>query len=113
MFKEHEERQVLLGIEEALVFLRRLESKLDTLLAKETIMAQTLADLQAAVAAETTIDASAVTLLGGLSAQIAALKSAGTDPATAAAIDALATQVTTDTSSLSAAVTANTPAATS
>ncbi len=70
---------------------------------------QTLADLQADVAASTTAEQSAITLLTGLSAQIAALKTTQTDPATAAAIDALATQVTAGTSGLSAAVVANTP----
>lgn len=94
------------GMDELLGLLR-------TLIAKEIAMTKTLTDLQADVAAETTVNQSAVTLLQGLSAQIAALKNAGTDPTTAAAIDALAAQVEGNTSSLSDAVTANTPAATS
>lgn len=72
---------------------------------------KSLSDLQADVSAETTVDGSILTLVSGLSDQIAALKTTQTDPATAAAIDALATQVETNTASLSAAVAANTPAA--
>lgn len=65
----------------------------------------TLADLQAAVAAEDTVIDSAITLLQGLAAQIAALTP------NQAAIDALAADVSAKTQSLAAAVTANTPAA--
>lgn len=72
---------------------------------------KSLADLQADVARETSVTQAAVTLLGGLSQQIANLKSNNTDPTTAAAIDALASQVENSTDALSAAVTANTPAA--
>lgn len=72
---------------------------------------QTLADLQAAVAADTTVEQSAVTLLTGLSVQIAALKTTQTDPATGAAIDALVTQVKSNSSNLADAVTTNTPVA--
>jgi len=66
-----------------------------------TIM-QTLADLQAAVAAEDTVIDSAVTLIQGLAAQIAALKP------DQAAIDALATDVKAKGDALAAAITANT-----
>lgn len=72
---------------------------------------KTLEDLKADVASEETVITANNTLLAGLSAQIAALKTTQTDPATAAAIDALATQVEADRDSLSAAVVANTPAA--
>jgi prefoldin subunit 5 len=65
----------------------------------------TLAALQAAVAAEDTVIQSAVTLLNGIQAQIAALTP------DQAAIDALAADVQTQTQALSAAVAANTPAA--
>lgn len=64
-----------------------------------------LADLQAAVAAEDTVVDSAIALLQGLSAQIAALKP------DQAAIDALAADVAAKTQSLADAVAANTPAA--
>ena len=70
---------------------------------KETIMA-TLADLQTAVANEDTVIDSAITLLQGLAAAVAALKP------NQAAIDALAADITAKTQALSDAVVANTPA---
>lgn len=79
----------------------------------ESFMADVKASLDALTAkvnAEATVEQSAITLLQGLSAQIAALKSGSTDAATAAAIDALASQVGTQTQTLADAVTANTPA---
>lgn len=91
--------------------LDRIEALLISLLQKETAMAKTIQDLTNDVANEQTVEASAITLLNGLTASIAALKTQGTDPATAAAIDALASQVETNTAGLSAAVTTNTPAA--
>lgn len=71
---------------------------------EERIMA-TLAELQAAVAAEDTVIDSAVALINGLADQIAALQP------DQAAIDALAVEVRGKTADLSAAVTARTPAA--
>lgn len=65
----------------------------------------TLQDLQAAVAAEDTVIDSAIALLRGLAAQVAAL------PPDQAAIDALAADITAKTGVLSAAVSANTPGA--
>jgi hypothetical protein len=66
-----------------------------------------LSDLQDAVTAEDTVIDSAVTLISGLAAQIAALIAAGnSDPA----LQALHDDIVTKTASLSAAVTANTPA---
>ncbi len=61
--------------------------------------------LQAQVEAQTTVEQSAVTLIQGLAAQIAA---AGTDPAKLAA---LTQQLKTSADALAAAVSANTPAA--
>lgn len=87
---------------------RKLDDISTALKSMETLIMKTLADLQNDVAADTTAEQSAITLLGGLSAQIAALKTTQTDPNTAAAIDALATEVETNTSTLAAAVTANT-----
>jgi hypothetical protein len=72
---------------------------------QETIMSA-LTDLQAAVAAEDTVIASAVTLINGIPALIAA---AGTDPA---ALTALQSDITAQATALAAAVAANTPAAT-
>ncbi len=68
-------------------------------------MSQAMDDLKAAVDAEDTVIASAVTLLNGLGAQIAA--TAG-DPAKVAA---LAADVNAQAAALAAAVAANTPAA--
>ena len=66
-----------------------------------------LTDLQAAVAAEDTVIASAITLLQGLKAQLDAAIASG-DPA---ALTALSTDIGNQTAALSAAITANTPAA--
>jgi len=66
-----------------------------------------LSDLQAAVAQETTVSQSAITLLQGLKAQLDALIAAGNDDP---ALAALTAQLSTDTSALAAAVSANTPA---
>lgn len=65
----------------------------------------TLADVQAAVTAEDTVVDSAVTLLQGLAAQVAALTP------NQAAIDALAADIGAKTQALADAVAANTPAA--
>ncbi len=78
---------------------------LKQLIKKETEMSQQLTDLQAAVAQEITVEQSAITLLNGLAAQLAA---AGTDPA---ALQTLHDQILASSNALAAAVTANTPAA--
>jgi hypothetical protein len=80
-------------------------AKLDQLLTQGTHIMATLTDLQAAVTAEDTVVDSAITLLNGLAAQIAALQP------NQAAIDALAADVTAKTKTLADAVAANTPAA--
>lgn len=67
-------------------------------------MSQQLTDLQAAVAAEDTVIASAVTLIEGLAAQLAA---AGTDPV---ALQALTDDINAKAQELAGAVAANTPA---
>ena len=71
---------------------------------QEKIMAA-IDDLATAVAAEDTVIDSAITLLQGLSAALAA---AGTDPAKLAALQ---TDITAKTKTLADAVAANTPAA--
>lgn len=68
-----------------------------------TIMAD-LSALQAEVQNNTSVEQSAITLLNGLAAQLAA---AGTDPA---ALAAIVTQLQTNDAALAAAVAANTPA---
>jgi hypothetical protein len=89
-----------------------LKAKLDQILAivqavqtqGKQIMA-TLADVQAAVTAEDTVVDSAVVLIQGLAAQVAALQP------NQAAIDALAADIKGKSDALAAAVAANTPAA--
>jgi uncharacterized protein involved in exopolysaccharide biosynthesis len=68
--------------------------------------------LTADIAAETDLIKSAQTAFAGLAQQIADLKGqVSQDPATQAAIDALAQQVESNNAALSAAIPANTPAA--
>jgi len=67
-------------------------------------MSQQLDSLKAAVAAEATVIDSAIALINGLAAQIAAL------PADSAAIAQLATDVKAKSDALATAVTVNTPA---
>jgi len=70
-----------------------------------------LTAITADVAAETTADQSAVTLLTALSAEIQSLAATAETPADSAALAALATQLSTNSTALAAAVVANTPAA--
>lgn len=84
---------------------KTVNDKLDLILAKETKMATTLDDLTADVAQETTVDASIVTLLNNIAAQ---LKAAGQDQAK---LDALHAAIQSNIQTISGAVTANTPAA--
>lgn len=77
----------------------------DILAKLEAIMA-TLAEVQAAVTAEDTVIDSAIALIQGLAAQVAALAP------NQAAIDALAADIKNKSDALAAAVAANTPAAT-
>ena len=64
-----------------------------------------LDDLTTQVAANTSVEQSAITLIEGIAAQLAA---AGTDPAK---LEALKTQLTASATALAAAITANTPVA--
>jgi hypothetical protein len=80
-------------------------NRLDLILSKQETMMAAIDDLQAAVAAEDTVIDSAITLIQGIPALIAA---AGVDPAKLAALQ---TDITTKSSALAAAVAANTPAA--
>lgn len=74
-----------------------------------------LTALQAQVATDTTVEQSAVTLINGISAQIAAAvaaaQAAGATPAQLAEITAITTSLGTNNTALAAAVAANTPAA--
>jgi hypothetical protein len=70
--------------------------------------AQDVLDLQAAVASETTVEGSAITLLQSLSAQLTAAL-ASSNPV--AAVEAVVTTMNANQTALAAAVVANTPAA--
>jgi hypothetical protein len=80
-------------------------AQLTALLAQGSKIMATVADVQADVTSQTTVIGSAVTLLQGLSAQLAA---AGTDPV---ALQAIKDSLDSNTASLAAAVVANTPGA--
>jgi ABC-type transporter Mla subunit MlaD len=88
--------------------LRALRHKIDALHSfvheRFHAMSSTLQSLQDAVTAENSVIDSAVTLIQGLAAEIAALKP------TQEAIDALAASVKAKSDALAAAVSANTPA---
>ena len=78
-------------------------------------LSDAIADLQTKVEADTTVDQSAITLLGGLTSMIQALKDqvaqAADVPAAVAAIQAFKSQLENNQATLSAAVVANTPSA--
>jgi len=90
---------------EVLRRLTEIENKVDLMLDRQETIMSALDDLQAAVAAEDTVIDSAITLINGIPALIAA---AGTDPAKLAALQ---TDITTKSKALADAVAANTPAA--
>jgi hypothetical protein len=83
----------------------RIERLLTALLAQETKNMALLDALTAQVAAQATVEQSAITLINGIAARVQA---AAGDPV---AVAALVTQLQTSASALSAAVLANTPAA--
>lgn len=74
-------------------------------------------ELQADVTEETSVDQSAITLIQGIPALIAAAvataQAAGATPAQLASFDQLGAQITANATALAAAVTAGTPAAAS
>jgi hypothetical protein len=83
--------------------LTRIERKLDALAHQENIIMADLTALTAEVAETTAVEQSAITLIQGIAAQLAA---AATDPA---AVQALADQLSSGAAGLAAAVAANTP----
>ena len=83
---------------------------LNRLISQEKEMAIDLTKLTAEVANNTTVETSVVALLGQLTAIIKAIPPS-TDPTTQAALDQLTATLTTNDSTIAAAVTANTPAA--
>ena len=90
---------------EVLARLEAIENKLDLVYNRQGKIMSTIDDLQAAVTAEDTVIDSAITLINGIPALIAA---AGVDPAKLAALQ---TDITAKSAALAQAVAANTPAA--
>jgi|SRR6267154_1231398 len=86
-------------------------NRLERLLFQQEIIMATLDDVIANVADEDNTIDSAVNAINGLNAQIAALKTTQTDPATAAKIDALNADITAKKVKLAAAFVVNTPTA--
>lgn len=101
---------------EVLARLDVLNRKLDLIIQKENVIMTAIDDAltQAEAAAKSNSDAedAVQALLTTLSKQISDLKAAGTDPATVTRITALSDSLTARAAALSAAVVANTPAAT-
>jgi hypothetical protein len=93
--------------------LREILDKLTSMETKMSQMDDDITALQASVASENTVIASAVTLMNGISAQITAAVNAalaaGATPAQLQAVTDLKTAVDTNQAALAAAVTANTP----
>ncbi len=79
---------------------------LKEILHKENKIMATIQDVQAAVAAESTVDDSIIALLNGIVQQLKDAQASG-DPA---ALDAVVQGIQANTAKLQAAVTANTPA---
>jgi hypothetical protein len=92
-----------------------LQKDVQAMSGTQSALDQAIASLQAQVTQETTVNQSAVTLLNGIPALIQAAVSqaqaAGATPAQLQALTDLGTTIASNTSGLSAAVTANTPAA--
>ncbi len=87
--------------------LKRIEAKLDTLIAQGRTLMATLADIQAKVTAESTVEDSVIALLNGISQQLKDALAANDPKALQAVSDGLDANI----AKLTAAVTANTPAA--
>ena len=90
---------------EVMCRLDAIEAKLDLILKQQGTIMAAIDDLQAAVTAEDTVIDSAIVLIQGIPALIAA---AGVDPAKLAALQA---DITAKSTALANAVAANTPAA--
>ena len=85
-----------------------IHNKLDKLVTQGALIMASLDETLAAVQAESTVDDSIIALLQGLAAQIAA---GGLSPADQAKVDAIFAAAQSNAQKVSAAVTANTPAA--
>jgi hypothetical protein len=94
--------------------LNRIEAKLDVIIRSLTVMSanvdQNFLNLQTQVQQTTDVEQSAITLLNGLAAQLAAAIAAANN-GDSAALPTLQAQLQTSAAALAAAVAANTPAA--
>jgi len=100
------------------IFGRAIHRKLDLILVileeikgKEVNEMGALQDLQAAVAAEQTVEKSVITLLQNLAVQLSALEANESGMVAASDVEAVVTNINANAATLAAAVTANTPAA--
>ena len=93
--------------------LDQINAKLDKLLLGETTMALDITALQTAVAQETTVDSAVETLLTGLSSELQTLITNSGNTVDPAALQAIVNTMTANATTLQAAVSANTPAASS
>jgi hypothetical protein len=93
-------------VEDVIHAIARIERVVNQLHTEGHEIMATLADIQAAVAAEKTVEDSVITLLGQISQQLKDAIAAN-DPA---AMQAVVDQIDANAKSLSDAVTANTPA---
>jgi hypothetical protein len=85
--------------------------QLEKVMTVQADIAAALAKVQADVAAQTTVQASLVTYVQGIVAQLAALAGQTTDTTTAAALTALSTQIEANAATDSGLIVQNTPAA--
>lgn len=92
-------------LDRILSLLQQVAGSLVTVIAKENFLATELDTLTAQVQANTDVEQSAIVLIQGLAAQIAAN---ATDPAK---LTALSAQLSASATALGAAITANTPSA--
>ena len=95
-------------MKEILTGMRNTRSDVSVILNQGRIIMGTLADLQAQVTASVTVEQSAVLLIQGIAAQLAALIAAG--PIDPVAVQAMVDQLNASAAPLAAAILANTPA---
>ena len=96
---------------DTLAAISELTQAVGAILKQGKLIMAALDDLKAAVAAEQTVEQSAITLLNGLTGQLQALVAASNGSVSAADIEAVVASVNANKDGLAAAVAANTPAA--
>jgi hypothetical protein len=86
----------------------QINAKLDQILQENKTIMLDISALQSAVANETTVENSAMTLLLGIANELKAISANSTDAATQSAINTLVTQMTNSQTNLAASVATNT-----